>query len=212
MNNMADWTEAEKARRRGKLVGAEAESKRTLAEKTAKMGGLLKTYDMNTASAKASAFEASSSSSSSKSDTTTASKTTTPDADATTLQDKVDAMIENAIDGNQDKKDTSTSDADKPDLSVDDDFVNELNGQFSGVGDSEADQLTQDLFGGGTLDDDDAMQRYIAAKVDTEIASKVAGQLLNLPKAVDWRKVRVNVDGEEVRVLGKVKDQGTCGR
>jgi osmotically-inducible protein OsmY len=208
MNNMADWTEAEKARRRGKLVGAEAESKRTLAEKTAKMGGLLKTYDMNTASAKANAFEASSSS---KSDTTTASKTTTTDADATT-KDKVDAMIADAIDGHQDKKDTSTSDADKPDLSVDDDFVNELNGQFSGVGDSEADQLTQDLFGGGTLDDDDAMQRYIAAKVDTEIASKVAGQLLNLPKAVDWRKVRVNVDGEEVRVLGKVKDQGTCGR
>jgi osmotically-inducible protein OsmY len=208
MNNMADWTEAEKAKRRGKLVGAEAESKRTLAEKTAKMGGLLKTYDMNTASAKANAFEASSSS---KSDTTTASKTTTTDADATT-KDKVDAMIADAIDGHQDKKDTSTSDADKPDLSVDDDFVNELNGQFSGVGDSEADQLTQDLFGGGTLDDDDAMQRYIAAKVDTEIASKVAGQLLNLPKAVDWRKVRVNVDGEEVRVLGKVKDQGTCGR
>ena len=49
LNHMADWTAAEKAQLRGRLHSAASERTRTTADRTAKLGGLLRDFDVQMA-------------------------------------------------------------------------------------------------------------------------------------------------------------------
>ena len=49
LNHMADWTSAEKAKLRGRLHSITSENTRTTADRTAKLGGLLRDFDVQAA-------------------------------------------------------------------------------------------------------------------------------------------------------------------
>jgi len=222
MNNMADWTDAEKKQRRGRIQGSEAEAKNSLAQRTARMGGLLKDYDVEAAN---NAFLMTSShrrlkTASSPITETSTSETEIASETAVTTERNIENVIDNMLDITTGKPfndldlddDTINDDSEKPMNPTIDQHVttnrpndNGKNGNdmdmiedtFAQWEDTESNKLIQDIFKKNINQGIEGLKAHDLALKDTEVLSDLAGLTFNLPLAVDWRKVIVVEDNDE---------------